>query len=174
MKRNLSEKRKFANFQIDTDFQEKVKSGDCRLRKPSQTHEKLEEQLKTINEKNEDFKPKFGLQRPSKPMSEKIDYVGNFLGPIGKFQIRTIFLVYLTKIPASWFMSCVSFGIFQVEIFLMKFFWKFPDHFHRTKWVFSRVLSKKKNLTSLRQRSVNFLKSFFFNGTKKLFWTLLN
>lgn len=37
------------------------------------------------------------------------DFIGNFLGPFGKFQLRTILLIYLTKIPSSWFMSCVIF-----------------------------------------------------------------
>lgn len=40
---------------------------------------------------------------------ESTDFIGNFLGPIGKWQLRTILLIYLTKIPSSWFMSCVIF-----------------------------------------------------------------
>lgn len=40
---------------------------------------------------------------------ETTDYVGNFLGAFGKWQLRTILLIYLTKIPSSWFMSCVIF-----------------------------------------------------------------
>lgn len=41
--------------------------------------------------------------------SQSSDFIGNFLGPFGKFQLRTILLIYLTKIPSSWFMSCVIF-----------------------------------------------------------------
>lgn len=41
-------------------------------------------------------------------MVDSTDFIGNFLGPIGKWQLRTIFLIYLVKIPSSWFMSCVS------------------------------------------------------------------
>lgn len=37
------------------------------------------------------------------------DFIRSFLGPIGKWQIRTILLVYLTKIPSSWFMACLIF-----------------------------------------------------------------
>jgi hypothetical protein len=40
---------------------------------------------------------------------ETTDYVGRFLGAFGKWQLRTILLIYLTKIPSSWFMSCVIF-----------------------------------------------------------------
>jgi hypothetical protein len=43
------------------------------------------------------------------PSESKSDFIGDFLGPIGKWQIRTIFLVYLTKIPSSWFMACIIF-----------------------------------------------------------------
>jgi hypothetical protein len=41
--------------------------------------------------------------------ADSTDFIGNFLGPIGKWQLRTILLIYLTKIPSSWFMSCVIF-----------------------------------------------------------------
>lgn len=37
------------------------------------------------------------------------DYIGNFLGAFGRWQLRTILLIYLCKIPSSWFMSCVIF-----------------------------------------------------------------
>ena len=40
---------------------------------------------------------------------ETTDYIGNFLGAFGRWQLRTILLIYLTKIPSSWFMSCVIF-----------------------------------------------------------------
>ncbi|CRL01672.1 CLUMA_CG014891, isoform A [Clunio marinus] len=53
-------------------------------------------------------------------MVDNTDYIGNFLGPIGKWQLRTIFLIYLTKIPSSWFMSCIIFTAptpYQGEIY---------------------------------------------------------
>lgn len=42
-------------------------------------------------------------------MSYKTDVIGDILGPIGKWQLKAIFLIYLTKIPSSWFMACVIF-----------------------------------------------------------------
>lgn len=38
-----------------------------------------------------------------------IDIVRKILGSGGKWQLRIIFLVYLVKIPSSWFMACVIF-----------------------------------------------------------------
>lgn len=79
--------------------------------------DKLEENLR-------DEQKFYGLVNPSFEFEEKgdhlnknekksptpsTDFIGEFLGPIGKFQIRTIFLVYLTKIPSSWFMACLIF-----------------------------------------------------------------
>lgn len=81
------------------------------------THEKLEEHLKNVSYINEKLvletseKLKLGAnwtQHHTKPMVDQTDFIGNFLGPIGKWQIKVIFLIYLTKIPSSWFMSCVS------------------------------------------------------------------
>ena len=40
------------------------------------------------------------------------DVVGEFLGPFGKFQLRSTLLIFLVKIPSSWFMACVSFDRF--------------------------------------------------------------
>lgn len=72
----------------------------------------LEENLKTrvpppiadINEKPDPPQ----IEAPKAP-PPPTDFIGNFLGPIGKWQLRTIFLVYLTKIPSSWFMACIIF-----------------------------------------------------------------
>jgi hypothetical protein len=36
------------------------------------------------------------------------DIVGSFLGDFGKWQLRTTLIVFLVKIPAAWFMACVS------------------------------------------------------------------
>lgn len=36
------------------------------------------------------------------------DAVARFLGPIGKWQLRSTFLIFLVKIPSAWFMACVS------------------------------------------------------------------
>jgi len=98
----------------------------CRQRKPSHHHEKLEEHLKSashVSEKTEessDVKIKLGVnkehQRP-KGMVDSTDFIGNFIGPIGKWQLRTILLIYLCKIPSSWFMSCVSvFLVWLIDI----------------------------------------------------------
>ncbi|KAJ6649670.1 Organic cation transporter-like protein [Pseudolycoriella hygida] len=41
-------------------------------------------------------------------MSEN-DAVGKFLGPFGKWQLRSTLLIYLVKIPTAWFMACLIF-----------------------------------------------------------------
>jgi hypothetical protein len=48
-------------------------------------------------------------QSESTEKGETPDYIGNFLGAFGRWQLRTILLIYLTKLPSSWFMSCVIF-----------------------------------------------------------------
>lgn len=35
--------------------------------------------------------------------------IGKVCGPIGKWQVRTILLIFLVKIPSSWFMACLIF-----------------------------------------------------------------
>lgn len=45
-------------------------------------------------------------QKKSCEMPDSTDVIGNVLGPFGKFQLRTILLIFLVKIPSSWFMAC--------------------------------------------------------------------
>lgn len=42
-------------------------------------------------------------------MVEKIDAIQNIVGDWGKWQFRTVFLIFLCKIPSSWFMACIIF-----------------------------------------------------------------
>lgn len=44
-----------------------------------------------------------------KKMVEKIDAIQNIVGDWGKWQFRTVFLIFLCKIPSSWFMACIIF-----------------------------------------------------------------
>lgn len=37
-----------------------------------------------------------------------VDKIGAFLGPYGKWQLRSTILICLVKIPSAWFMACVS------------------------------------------------------------------
>lgn len=80
--------------------------------------DKFEENLKDEKKFYAYINPTFDFceklnREPSKikvnSVTPPTDFIGEFLGPIGKFQIRTIFLVYLTKIPSSWFMACLIF-----------------------------------------------------------------
>ncbi|XP_063708956.1 solute carrier family 22 member 4-like [Culicoides brevitarsis] len=41
--------------------------------------------------------------------NENVDIIRKILGCGGRWQLRIIFLVYLVKIPSSWFMACVIF-----------------------------------------------------------------
>lgn len=42
-------------------------------------------------------------------MTQKIDVIGQTLGNFGKWQVRTMLIVFLCKIPTSWFMAVVIF-----------------------------------------------------------------
>lgn len=38
---------------------------------------------------------------------EKVDLVSRINGNFGRWQLRTVLLIFLTKIPSSWFMACI-------------------------------------------------------------------
>lgn len=38
---------------------------------------------------------------------EKVDIISRINGQFGKWQLRTILLIFLCKIPSSWFMACI-------------------------------------------------------------------
>lgn len=40
---------------------------------------------------------------------DKVDIIGRITGKFGRWQLRSVFLIYLTKIPSSWFMACIIF-----------------------------------------------------------------
>lgn len=40
---------------------------------------------------------------------EKIDIISRINGNFGKWQLRTVLLIFLCKIPSSWFMACIIF-----------------------------------------------------------------
>lgn len=39
-------------------------------------------------------------------MVQSKDIIGDVLGQFGNFQLRAILLIFLVKIPCSWFMAC--------------------------------------------------------------------
>ncbi|KAM7362398.1 organic cation transporter protein isoform 2-T2 [Cochliomyia hominivorax] len=47
--------------------------------------------------------------KPSCKMQAKVDAVGRVTGEWGKWQLRTVLLIFLCKIPSSWFMACIIF-----------------------------------------------------------------
>lgn len=40
---------------------------------------------------------------------EKIDVIGKVNGEFGRWQLRTVLLIFLCKIPSAWFMACIIF-----------------------------------------------------------------
>lgn len=40
---------------------------------------------------------------------EKVDIIGRIIGDFGKWQLRSILLIFLFKIPSAWFMACIIF-----------------------------------------------------------------
>lgn len=47
--------------------------------------------------------------KPNTKMQSKVDAVGHITGHWGKWQLRTVLLIFLCKIPSSWFMACIIF-----------------------------------------------------------------
>ncbi|XP_030373750.1 solute carrier family 22 member 4 [Scaptodrosophila lebanonensis] len=47
--------------------------------------------------------------KPNTKMQSKVDAVGQITGQWGKWQLRTVLLIFLCKIPSSWFMACIIF-----------------------------------------------------------------
>lgn len=47
--------------------------------------------------------------KQSSKMQAKVDAVGRVTGEWGKWQLRTVLLIFLCKIPSSWFMACIIF-----------------------------------------------------------------
>ncbi|SPP84563.1 solute carrier family 22 member 3 isoform X2 [Drosophila guanche] len=47
--------------------------------------------------------------KTSNKMQTKVDAVGRITGQWGKWQLRTVLLIFLCKIPSSWFMACIIF-----------------------------------------------------------------
>lgn len=46
----------------------------------------------------------------SHKMTEKVeDVIGKITGQFGRWQLRTVLLIFLVKIPSSWFMACIIF-----------------------------------------------------------------
>lgn len=42
-------------------------------------------------------------------MTKNVDTVSELVGDWGPWQLRTVSLIYLCKIPAAWFMACIIF-----------------------------------------------------------------
>ncbi|XP_037949804.1 solute carrier family 22 member 3 [Teleopsis dalmanni] len=47
--------------------------------------------------------------RQTNKMQTKVDAVGRVTGEWGRWQLRTVLLIFLCKIPSSWFMACIIF-----------------------------------------------------------------
>ncbi|CAD6991768.1 unnamed protein product [Ceratitis capitata] len=58
-----------------------------------------------------DFFSNLEGERPKKStkMKTKVDAVGRITGEWGRWQLRTVLLIFLCKIPSSWFMACIIF-----------------------------------------------------------------
>lgn len=46
---------------------------------------------------------------PSMITMNSKDVIGRSVGDWGRWQLRTVFLIFLVKIPSAWFMSCIIF-----------------------------------------------------------------
>ncbi|XP_055923804.1 organic cation transporter-like protein isoform X2 [Eupeodes corollae] len=69
-------------------------------------------------------------------MQSKVDAVGKITGEWGKWQLRTVLLIFLCKIPSSWFMACIIFTAPAPRH--GEFYCKPPDSLsprNHTKWI---------------------------------------
>uniref|UniRef100_T1PES5 Major Facilitator Superfamily protein n=1 Tax=Musca domestica TaxID=7370 RepID=T1PES5_MUSDO len=48
-------------------------------------------------------------QTPSSSATSPSDIIGQIIGDFGVWQLRTVLIIFLCKIPASWFMACIIF-----------------------------------------------------------------
>lgn len=128
----------------EKNFPKEDECCKCRLRKRSSHIEEFEQHLKSVTYSSEkrsstdisNIKQKLGANQPQhsfKGMNDSTDFIGNFLGPIGKWQLRTIFLIYLVKIPSSWFMSCVSINDSNFRFQLLIRMLTISDYLHSSK-----------------------------------------
>ncbi|XP_061393407.1 solute carrier family 22 member 13 [Musca vetustissima] len=46
---------------------------------------------------------------PTSAASPPMDIIGQIIGDFGVWQLRTVLIIFLCKIPASWFMACIIF-----------------------------------------------------------------
>jgi hypothetical protein len=55
--------------------------------------------------------PSDPTRKPSelKKLPNNRDVIGSVIGPIGRWQYKSILLIMLCKIPAAWFMACIIF-----------------------------------------------------------------
>lgn len=60
---------------------------------------------KKLPSDDESYEP---LNATDKKM-EKVDIISRINGNFGKWQLRTVLLIFLCKIPSSWFMACIIF-----------------------------------------------------------------
>ncbi|EDW83347.1 uncharacterized protein Dwil_GK22802 [Drosophila willistoni] len=49
------------------------------------------------------------IKRVSSPTPSSTDIIGDVVGDFGIWQLRTILILFLCKIPAAWFMACIIF-----------------------------------------------------------------
>jgi len=117
----------------ETQQQQQQHTCNCRQRKPSVAHQAEKQVDEPQHGRNEGIN--FANEKPvlhttttttsstttdthhqqnklssSSKMVDSTDFIGQFLGPFGKWQLRTILIIYLCKIPSSWFMSCIIFS----------------------------------------------------------------
>lgn len=61
------------------------------------------------NNEHEQRKKSIPINISNDNNNEKIDIISKIIGEFGRWQFRTVFLIFLTKIPSSWFMACIIF-----------------------------------------------------------------
>ncbi|XP_055377585.1 solute carrier family 22 member 3 isoform X2 [Condylostylus longicornis] len=72
-------------------------------------YEETVETFHIVDEESSSSKSSSSTNINNNKMAPKVDAVSKITGQWGKWQLRTVLLIFLCKIPSSWFMACIIF-----------------------------------------------------------------
>lgn len=94
--------------------------------------------------------------------SPATDVIGEIIGDFGVWQIRTLLIIFLCKIPASWFMACIIFT--APELYPQTEFVCDPTNLMPNQTVSPNQCYIQDSVTGERQECTQFLYNFDFQS----------
>jgi hypothetical protein len=97
-------------IQVHSDFIND-NENDCRQKKSITTNRQIHQKNQFNTNLSSCYNQNSSITKISKSKKKSTveDVIGNVCGPFGKWQLRTVLLIFLVKIPSSWFMACIIF-----------------------------------------------------------------